>query len=107
MSAPRGTRRAGRRHVTGKDEPLAIYQLIAETDCASEAELAYPAQYATALALYRAGDFAAAEAQWRAVAYPCPRTGASTPPEIMAARCGELKADPPDEWDGVFVKTTK
>ena len=91
----------------GKDEPLAGYELIAETETASAAELAYRAQYATALALYRAGEFAKAAAAWRAIAYPRSSAGPSSPPQIMAARCSELEANPPENWDGVFVKTTK
>ena len=39
--------------------------------------------------------------------YPRVSAEPSTPPKIMAARCTELKADPPQDWDGVFVKTTK
>src|SRR6202034_2569386 len=89
--------------VKGKAEAIAIYELIAEKDAAGDAELAYPAQYAAALALYRAGDFAAAETAWRAMTYPHATTEPSTPPFVMAARCAELNADPPEAWDGVFV----
>ena len=91
----------------GKAEPVAAYELLAEKDGASEAQSAYPAQYAAALKLYRGGNFAAAGAAWRAISYPGVPAGASTPPQIMAARCIQLIADPPAEWDGVFVKATK
>jgi class 3 adenylate cyclase len=93
--------------VKGKDEPLAVYELIAETETAGATEVAYPAQYAAALALYRAGEFAKAAAAWRAITYPRPSVGPSTPPQIMAARCAELQANPPADWDGIFAKTTK
>lgn len=93
--------------VKGKEEPLAIYELMAEKSRATPEQLAYPAQYAAALALYRAGDFAAAQAAWAAMTYPRISAEPSTPPKIMTARCAELRADPPAAWDGVFVKTTK
>jgi class 3 adenylate cyclase/CHASE2 domain-containing sensor protein len=91
--------------VKGKDQAIRIYDLIAAKSTASPAELAYPAQYEAALARYRAGDFAAADAAWRAIAYP--HAAPHPPPAVMAARCVELKANPPAAWDGVFVKTTK
>jgi adenylate cyclase len=93
--------------VKGKEAPLDIYELIADKDAATPEQLAYPAQYAAALRLYRAGNFAAAGAAWSAIAYPRVSAEASTPPGIMAARCAELAANPPADWDGVFVKATK
>lgn len=93
--------------VKGKEEPLTVYELIADKEAASETQLAYPAQYAAALALYRAGDFAKAKTVWQTMTYPCNTTEPSTPPQIMAARCAQLTISPPDAWDGVFVKTTK
>jgi class 3 adenylate cyclase len=70
--------------VKGKEAPLDIYELLTAKDRATPEQLAYPAQYAAALALYRAGDFAAAEAAWSAMTYPRVSTEPSTPPRIMA-----------------------
>lgn len=91
----------------GKDEPLAVYELLAARDTASPDELAYPTRYAAALVLYRIGDFAAAETAWRGIGYPRTAEGTASPPQIMAARCAELRVNPPADWDGTFVKTTK
>jgi hypothetical protein len=66
----------------------------------------YPRQYHAALELYRAGRFAEAEEGWRVhVAHP-DLIGPS-PPLVMAKRAAALRADPPADWDGVYVKTTK
>lgn len=92
--------------VKGKDEPLAVYELVAERAEANDEALAYPARYHEALERYRAGQFAEAEECWRClVAHPYV-VGAS-PPLIMAERAAALRANPPAEWDGVFVKATK
>jgi len=93
--------------VKGKVEAIAVYQLLAERAAADMAELAYPGEYDMALELYRAGDFAAAEALWRAMPYPHPDAALPPPPLVMAARCAELRAAPPADWDGVFVRSTK
>jgi adenylate cyclase len=93
--------------VKGKVEPIAVYDLLAARAGVDQVECRYSRDYATALALYRRGDFAAAETAWRALDYPHPTSEPSTPPAVMAARCTELKAAPPDHWDGVFVKTSK
>ena len=93
--------------VKGKAEPLAVYELVSETGAANSAELAYPAAYAAALKLYRDGDFAKAAASWLAMTHPHAAVGLPTPPQIMAARCAELKDNAPPDWDGIFVKTTK
>jgi adenylate cyclase len=93
--------------VKGKADAFAVYELIGEKVAVDTAVQAYPAQYHAALERYRAGDFAAAEEGWRErAAYPY-RDGATCPALVMAARCAELKAAPPAEWDGVFVKTSK
>ena len=93
--------------VKGKAEPIAIYDLLAARTGEDQAECRYSLDYAAALALYRQGDFAAAEATWRALDYPHPTSEPATPPVVMAMRCAELKAAPPAKWDGIFVKATK
>jgi adenylate cyclase len=93
--------------VKGKEEAIAIYELIGEKKAADATVVAYPAQYAAALERYRAGHFAAAEACWRGrVRHPF-LDGGLSPPAVMAARAAELRAAPPASWDGVFVKITK
>jgi adenylate cyclase/guanylate cyclase len=92
--------------VKGKDEPLAIYELVAEKERANPAVLAYPVRYHAALEQYRAGKFAEAEECWRGhVAHPY--IAEHSPPLVMAERAAALSADPPADWDGVYVKTTK
>ncbi len=94
--------------VKGKEDAIAIYELVAEKTAADGAERAYPAQYEAALMRYRAGDFVTAEECWRhQVEYPHLELDRPPPPLVMAARCAELKSAPPEPWDGVFVKTTK
>ena len=91
--------------VKGKEDALAIYELLGERDGAEPALLAYVQQYHPALELYRAGKFAGAEACWRRIAHR--RQSGASPPLIMAHRAASLGADPPPDWDGVYVKTTK
>lgn len=93
--------------VKGKEEAIAVYELIDEKRNASPTALVYAKHYQAALERYRAGDFAAAEESWRQIEHPFLDPSGSSPPRIMAARCAALRADPPEEWDGVFVKTTK
>ena len=92
--------------VKGKDEPLSVYEVVAEKEGAAEAVLAYPTAYRAALDLYRVGRFTEAEAYWR-VRVPHPHLVGPSPPLVMAERAAALRLDPPADWDGVFVKTTK
>ncbi|HJU15366.1 MAG TPA: adenylate/guanylate cyclase domain-containing protein [Stellaceae bacterium] len=93
--------------VKGKEEAIAVYELLGEKSDAGPAEIAYVAQYRAALEQYRAGDFAGAEEQWRRAAHPFLDRSGPSPPRIMAERCAALRTAPPAEWDGVFVKNTK
>jgi adenylate cyclase len=94
--------------VKGKEEAIAVYELIDDKRNASPTALVvYAERYHAALERYRAGDFAAAEESWRQIVHPFLDPSGPSPPRIMAARCAALRADPPEEWDGVFVKTTK
>ena len=93
--------------VKGKDEPLAVYELVAEKQGAAPEVLAYPEQYHAALDLYRAQRFAEAEEYWR-VRLTHPTIVGPSPPLVMAERAAEYRESPPPaDWDGVFVKTTK
>ncbi len=95
--------------VKGKADAIAIYELLGEKGDADAAALAYPTQFGVALKHYRDGDFAAAEAGWRkAVKHPfLDDAKGPSPAHTMVERCAELQAQPPENWDGVFVKTTK
>jgi adenylate cyclase len=94
--------------VKGKDTAITIYQLIGEKSSVNEAELACLAQYGAGLGRYRVGDFAAAEELWRCEGgHPNPGASATSPPLVMAGRCARLRAEPPESWDGIYVRTTK
>jgi adenylate cyclase len=91
--------------VKGKAEPIAVYELVAEKASAAPAALGYPAQYRAALDQYRAGHFEEAERCWlEHVKHPY---FGDHSPRVMAERAAALRADPPVEWDGVYVKMTK
>lgn len=93
--------------VKGKDEPLAVYELVAEKVAAGQTVLDYPEQYHAALERYRAGQFAEAETCWR-VHVTHPYLVGPSPPLVMAERAAEYREHPPPaDWDGVFVKATK
>ncbi len=93
--------------VKGKEEPLAVYELVAEKEDATAEALEYPKQYGAALERYRAGRFAEAEEYWR-VRVTHPYLVGASPPLGMAERAAEYRENPPPpNWDGVYVKTTK
>jgi class 3 adenylate cyclase/CHASE2 domain-containing sensor protein len=92
--------------VKGKEEPIAVYELVALREATNAAALAYPELYHAALERYRAGEFAEAEECWRHdVTHPYLVN--ASPPLVMADRAAALRVDPPADWDGVYVKTTK
>ncbi len=92
--------------VKGKEEAIAVYELVCAEADITDAECSYVARYAAALAEYRAGRFAEAEAAWSGLA--APRDGAGGPPAVMARRAASLHRDPPaGPWDGIWVRTSK
>ena len=56
--------------VKGKEEAIAVYELVAARAAADTAVPAYIDAYRAALERYRAGDFAAAEEGWRRLEHP-------------------------------------
>jgi adenylate cyclase len=94
--------------VKGKEEAIAVYELLGEKSPGDRAERDYAQQYESALEFYRDGDFAAAKELWHLkTKHPHFADAAASPPLVMARRCAELLKAPPEAWDGVFVKTTK
>ena len=93
--------------VKGKDDPLVVYQLVCAAGTATDADRRYVSDYATALAAYRTGEFAAAEYGWSRLA--ASRDGDdNSPPAVMARRAAALLRDPPPApWDGVWVRAGK
>lgn len=85
--------------VVGRQEPVRIYEPVTEADYAERRPLF--AAFEAALALYYAGRFAEAAAAFEALAGEDPTSA------IYARRCGELAADPPATWDGVWAITEK
>jgi adenylate cyclase len=57
--------------------------------------------FARGLALFRSGDFASAAALFETIAPRDPAAGK------YAAKCSELAAAPPSQWDGVWTMTSK
>jgi adenylate cyclase len=83
--------------VTGKNEPVAVYELMLERN-----ELVKP--FEEGLALYRRGEFAAADGEFARLA----EESGDYLSQLYLQRCREfLQNPPPDGWDGVYVSKSK
>ena len=91
--------------VKGKQQPVAIYELLgfagdSSTDYAKLVEL-----YDTALQAYRWQQWDVALEVFDAILRQYPHDG---PAQLMAARCRDFRAaPPPPDWDGVYEMKTK
>ena len=98
-------RELDRVQVKGKTVALQVYELVAQKSAyrADEA-LRWIEQYSECLGLYRAGAWGPAMDGFRGLAEGAL---ADAPSRIMQQRCADLLADPPANWDGVFVLEVK
>lgn len=89
--------------VKGRQEPVAIYELVGPREAGPEP--GFIAQCHKAFQAYLARDFAGALALYQAVLEERPQ---DQPAQVMAGRCRRYLAEPPpDDWSGVEVKTEK
>ncbi len=91
--------------VSGKSEPVALYEVMAPAGGLSAEDAERCDSYAKALAAYRARDFECAERGFA----ECLRLRADDgPARVLHERAALLRADPPPEnWDSVFYLTSK
>ena len=93
--------------VKGKQEPIAVFELICPLNLATEADHRYVAGYGEALAVYRAGRLSEAAALWEGLRDPRRLSPSEPgPAKIMAKRSRALKQAPAD-WDGVWIRKSK
>ncbi len=86
--------------VAGKSEPMRVFELLSLAGDLSAAHAAARAAFETALAAYRARDWAAAEAGFTACLDHDRDDG---PARVFLERVKSLSAIPPsDDWDGVW-----
>jgi adenylate cyclase len=89
--------------VKGKKLPVRLFELLGEKkDVAPWRE--FVGRFETGLAKYRAGLWDEAIAAFESVLEVRPE---DPPTRLYLERCRELKANPPDAWDGVFTMTRK
>ena len=104
----RGTYRAreiDRIVVKGKTKPVAVYEILEyHTEESFPDMMEALGCFKYAVEKYRAGQWDAAAAAFRDASGFNPRDGL---PAIYLERCEHLKADPPAQWDGVWVMTEK
>jgi adenylate cyclase len=90
--------------VKGKQQPMAVYELIAE-GAPDERARELIGRYERALCLYRKQRWDEAEAELRALRRAFPDDG---PAAALAARIAKYRADPPPaDWDGVYEAKEK
>ena len=90
--------------VKGKKQPVAIYELAAETDRLDDRRRQVFIRYAEGLACYRAGRWRDAAAAFDAALAIDPQ---DAPSRTFASRCRYYLEHAPADWDGVHVMTTK
>lgn len=88
--------------VKGKRNAEAVYELVGYFDEQKPKDKAFRFRYATALASYRSGDFAAARREFESLA----RDG-DGPSKALAARIDAWKGKPPAGFDGSYSFDTK
>jgi adenylate cyclase len=88
--------------VVGKHLPVTIYEPQVGPDALSSEKLA---RFHTGLGLYRQRDWAAAQAEFAALAAERPE---DKPSQLYVERCSYFAAHPPaEDWDGVFNRAEK
>jgi len=96
---PLAFRELGRITVVGRAEPVTVYEPMFETDYARRrADLEV---FSAALGAYYAGAFREAERGFAALAER------DSPAAAYAERCRHLAAEPPEDWNGVWIMTSK
>jgi adenylate cyclase len=91
--------------VKGKQNAVTLFQPMAEQTMGDARQAAELSIYASALALYRQGNFSKAAELWESL---LEGRGGEGPESVMAARARGLQHAPPGEaWDGVWVFHTK
>jgi len=90
--------------VKGKATPVAIYEALGAASGLAESVRQDASDFESAFARYQAQDWEAAETILRTLNARAPRTLY----DIYLERIAHFRAEPPPEdWDGVFVYTTK
>jgi len=90
--------------VKGKETPVAIYEPLGPKDGLADSLRQDVAEFEAAFAAYQKQDWDAAEAALRALNARAPRTLY----DIYLERIAHFRTEPPpQDWDGVFVYTTK
>jgi adenylate cyclase len=91
--------------VKGKDQPVKIYQPVGATGQVSAPELTELAQYNTALAHYRAQQWALAQAHFTALQVQHPARELYA---LYGRRIAHFSTQPPGaDWDGSFTFLSK
>jgi class 3 adenylate cyclase/CHASE2 domain-containing sensor protein len=101
LSEPPSTRLLDKVVVKGTTQPLELLEVKHPFSPEGFQEIA--ARYKSAFAEYERGDFAAAERAFAVLA----EERADKPSALMAARCRQLAAEPPTEWNGIYQLKTK
>ena len=99
LSHPPDLRIIDRVVVKGKSVPLELIELRHKLSPENFQEIAN--SYAAAFACYQAGKFGEALRLFGFMA------GSDKPSRVMAERCADFAAHPPEDWRGVFVFATK
>ena len=86
--------------VVGRKEPVVVYEPML-TESIDTQKQKIMTQFAEALALFYRGDFAQARGLFSVL------TGEDAVAKAYVAKCDELIADPPENWQGIWVVTTK
>ncbi len=85
--------------VVGRAEPVTVYEPLTEDEAQDRHDTL--AAFATALQLYYAGEFERARSAFERIADTDP------PAAHYAERCRQLGTEPPPDWNGVWVMTSK
>ncbi len=101
QGASKNSRLVDRVIVKGKSEPVELFE--SENPCTPPDFTAICARYQAAFDDYSSGGFVTARAQFEKLASEF----SDGPSRVMAARCGELAANPPAAWKGIWKMDSK
>jgi len=97
-------RRLDRIRVKGKDKPIDIFELIAETGHLAQGADAFIDEFHQAIEYYRNGNFPEAQKRFQDIAARAPQDG---PTKTYLERIEQLIKSPPESWDGTWTFESK